>query len=706
MDTSQPTPPPLPDHVLGVRADDPAAIDPVSAPGAVAQGAAPAPAVLDPSRTAAGSPPGLGVRWLGDGRAQAVVWAPRAAAVEVVVDPEGAARTVPLAPGHHGYFAGTLTDVAPGTRYRYRLHTGDGDHLDRADPASRAQPQGPLGPSAIDAWQEFVWTDAGFRSPPLHEQVVYELHVGTFTPTGTFEAVIERLDHLVELGITTIELLPVWQFSGGRNWGYDGVLPFAVQDTYGGAEGLRRLVDAAHARGLGVWLDVVYNHVGPEGNHLDDFGPYLTEQRGTPWGPGLNTDTEHADGVRRWVVEHGIACVRELHLDGFRLDAVHGIVDTSAVHLLEEFTRAVKAEGARLGKPVHVIAESDLCDPRLVRDVAAGGYGMDAQWADDFHHAVHVALTGERDGYYVDHDGLADLVPMLRDRYVHAGRYSAHRKRTVGRPARDVPYDRFVVCVQNHDQVGNRMLGERLTALTDRGGLEVAAAALLTSPYVPMLWMGEEYAEPAPFQYFVSHTDPDLVEAVRTGRREEFAAFAWQGAAPDPQSEATFHRSTLDLDLAHDGGAHQDMFALYRELIALRRALPVLHDPAGHDVAATLVPGAQAIALHRAGPLGEVVVAINAEQRGVEAVVAHAPGPWQERFSTAARHHGGRDPAGAPREGPASGAGVATTGGAGVATTGGAGVATTAGAGSLTIPLSPRSVRVLVRAGTIERSTR
>ena len=657
-------PAPLPDHGLG---------DPT----------------VTPATTAAGVPPGSGVTWLGDGRARACVWAPRATRVEVVLDPGGSESVVPLSPGGRGWHVGELHEVAPDARYRFRLHRADGSHVDRADPASRFQPDGPLGPSAIDAWQGFAWTDAGFRAPPLHEQVVYELHVGTFTPEGTFDAVAERLDHLVELGVTTIELLPVWQFSGGRNWGYDGVLPFAVQDTYGGPEGLRRLVDAAHARGLAVWLDVVYNHVGPEGNHLDDFGPYLTEQRGTPWGPGLNTDGEHADAVRAWVVEHGIACVRELHLDGFRLDAVHGIVDTSAVHLLEEFTTAVKAEGARLGKPVHVIAESDLCDPRLVRDVAAGGYGLDAQWADDFHHAVHVALTGERDGYYVDHDGLADLVPMLRDRYVHAGRYSEYRSRTVGRPGREVPYDRFVVCVQNHDQVGNRMLGERLTALTDRAGLEVAAATLLTSPYVPMLWMGEEYAEPAPFQYFVSHGDPDLVEAVRTGRREEFATFAWQGEAPDPQSEATFRRSTLDLGLARDGGRHQAVFELYRELLALRRALPVLHDPAGHDVDATLVPGAQAIGLHRAGPLGEVVVAINAEDRDLEVVLAHAPGPWQERFSTAARHHDGVDPAGPVHQHSVDAH---------------EGAATNPGTSPLTIPLSPRSVRVLVRAGTIERN--
>ena len=635
------------------------------------------PPELDAALTAPGTPPGVGVRMMGADRALASVWAPRATAVEVVLfDADGeVARVLPLTPGTRGWYLGELTEVGHGTRYRYRLHRADGSVVDRADPASRWQPEGVHGPSAIDDLDAFAWTDHAFAAPPLHEQVIYELHVGTFTPAGTFDGVVERLDHLVDLGVTTLELLPTWQFPGSRNWGYDGVLPFAVQDTYGGPEGLRRLVDAAHARGLAVWLDVVYNHLGPEGNHLDDFGPYLSPHRGTPWGPGLNTDGEDADAVRRFVVEHGIACVRELHLDGFRLDAIHGIVDTSATHLLEAFTTAVRAEGARLGKPVHVIAESDLCDPRVVREVAAGGYGMDAQWADDLHHAVHVALTGERDGYYVDHAGLADLVPLLRDRYLHAGRYSEHRRRTIGRPAPDVAYDRFVVCVQNHDQVGNRMRGERLTALTDRAGLEVAAAALLTGPHVPMLWMGEEYAEPAPFRYFVSHTDPDLIAAVRTGRREEFAAFAWQGEAPDPQDEATFTASVLDLDLATDGGAHQAMFSLYRELIALRRALPVLHDPGGRDVEVTVVPGAQAVALHRAGPLGEVVVAINAEDRDVEVVLPHAPGPWRERFSTAGRHHDGVDPAGAPTE----------------------------DGEVLRVPLRRRSVRVLITPGTLER---
>ncbi len=629
----------------------------------------------DPATTPPGTWPGPGLTLLGDGRAAAIVWAPRADRVEVVLDPDAGANVVPLEPAPHGWWTGILTGVVHASRYRFRLHT-DGEVVDRADPASRWQPAGPEGPSAVDDPAAFAWTDADFRPPPLHEQVVYELHVGTFTPQGTFDAVVDHLDHLVELGVTTLELLPVWQFSGGRNWGYDGVLPFAVQDTYGGPEGLRRLVDAAHARGLAVWLDVVYNHLGPEGNHLGDYGPYLTDARGTPWGPGLNTDGEGADGVRRWVVEHGIACVRELHLDGFRLDAVHGIVDTSAVHLLEAFTAAVKREGERLRKSVHVIAESDLCDPRLVRDVEAGGYGLDAQWADDLHHAVHVALTGERDGYYVDHTGLPDLARMLRDRFVYAGRYSQARGRTVGRPAREVPYDRFVVCVQNHDQVGNRMLGERLTALTDTAGLEVAAALLLTSPYVPMLFMGEEYAEPAPFQFFTSHAGEELIAAVRTGRREEFAAFAWQGEAPDPQDEATFRRSTIDLSLARDGGAHEAMFTFYRELLALRRRLPVLTDPSGEDVAVTLVPGAQALGLHRAGPQGEVVVAVNADDRDVEVVLAHAPGAWSEELSTAGRHHAGVDPAGTPRQdGPV-----------------------------LTVPLTRRSVRVLVRAGTITRT--
>ena len=598
---------------------------------------------------AVGRPNGgrLGACFLGSSGTAFEVWAPTAERVEVLLagpgdDPaEGDPRTAPLEPHSDGYHRGTVPRVGPGDTYLFRLHRADGTVVDRPDPASRHQPAGVHGPSAVDDPTAFAWTDQGFAARPLHDQVIYELHVGTFSPQGTFDGVATQLDHLSTLGVTTIELMPVAQFPGARNWGYDGVLPYAVQDSYGGPEGLRRLVDAAHAHDIAVILDVVYNHLGPEGNHLDDFGPYFSPRYGTPWGPGLNTDGPQADPVRRYVVEHAVSLVRDHHLDGFRLDAVHGIVDTSAVHLLEELATAVHTEAERIGRPVHLIAESDLCDPRLVRSPQAGGYGLDAQWADDLHHAVHVAITGERDGYYLDYTGLDDLRTMLRDRYVFAGRYSAHRERTVGRPARDVPYDRFVACVQNHDQVGNRMLGERLAELTDLEGCKLAAAALLTSPFVPMLFMGEEYADPAPFRYFVSHSDPDLIDAVRTGRREEFAAFAWQGEAPDPQAQETFDASQLDLSLAHAGGRHTYLHTCYRELIALRRRLDLLHRPDAPDLDVIPVPGRQTLALHRSDGAAAVAVVINAEPDSVEVAIPAAPGMWTVRLDTADARFGG-----------------------------------------------------------------
>ncbi len=586
----------------------------------------------------------LGASYLGGDRTRFECWAPSATSVEVVLDD----RIVPLEAHDDGRHHATVPDVPAGSRYRYRLHRPGHDPLDRPDPASRWQPDGVHGPSAVDDPDVFAWTDDGFTPPPLFRQVIYELHVGTFSPAGTFDGVIDRLPHLVELGVTSIELLPVWQFPGARNWGYDGVLPSAVQDSYGGPDGLRRLVDTAHAAGIGVILDVVHNHLGPEGNYLDDFGPYTTDRYTSPWGPAMNVDGPGADHVRRWIVESVVGFVRDHHIDGFRLDAVHGIIDQSAVHLLEELTTAAKAEGARLGKQIQVIAESDLCDPKLIRPIDEHGFGLDAQWADDFHHAVHVGLTGEDDGYYVDYAGLTDLGAMLRDRYVFAGRYSPYRERTVGRPAPDVSYDRFVVCVQNHDQVGNRMLGERLSALTDADGQRFAAAMLLTSPFVPMLFMGEEYAEPAPFQYFVSHGDDDLQTAVREGRRAEFAAFAWQGEAPDPNDPATFERSRIDVGLARQPGEHAVMFAFYRHLIELRRELPLLHDPSAPDPVATAVPGRQAIAWQRPDVGEAIIVAANAEHDAVTFDLEDAPGPWTMRFDSSDPRWGGGGPTPAP----------------------------------------------------------
>jgi maltooligosyltrehalose trehalohydrolase len=363
--------------------------------------------------------------------------------------------------------------------------------------------------------------------------------VGTFTPEGTFEAIIPHLDELRELGITAVELMPVAQFPGTRNWGYDGVYPFAVQNSYGGPEGLKRLVNACHGRGIAVVLDVVYNHLGPEGNYLWDFGPYFTDRYKTPWGSAINFDGPHSDPVRRLFIENALYWVTEFRMDGLRIDAVHGILDFSAYPFLEELASAVHEKAERLNRRVYVIAESDLNDTRVIRSRELGGYGLDAQWNDDFHHALHTLLTEDQTGYYQDFGRLGDLVKAFREGFVCSGQYSSYRRRRHGNSSRDIPAGCFVVFAQNHDQVGNRMRGERLSQLVCRERMKLAAGVVFLSPFIPLLFMGEEYGETAPFPYFISHSDADLVEAVRRGRREEFAAFGWSQEPPDPQIPMT-----------------------------------------------------------------------------------------------------------------------------------------------------------------------
>ncbi len=467
----------------------------------------------------------LGATLLDGGRARFAVWAPRSRAVAVRLGE----RLVPLQPEPDGLHAAVVDAVATGEPYRLRLDDG----VDRPDPASRHQPLGVHGPSQIDD-PAFPWTDAGWKGVERSRLVLYELHVGVFSPAGTFDGVIPRLDGLRELGVTAIEIMPVAQFPGARNWGYDGVFPYAVQSTYGGPAGLRRLVDACHARGLAVVLDVVYNHLGPEGNVLPAYGPYFTDRHHTPWGAAVNVDAEGCEGVRRYWVENAARWISEFHLDGLRLDAVHAMVDASPRHILAEIAQAVHAEGARVGRQVHVMAEADRTDPALAR------MGIDAQWNDDFHHALHVLLTGETQGYY--------------ERYGRPEQLAA----AFAEPGS------CVVFSQNHDQVGNRRLGDRLGLENQR----LAAAAVLLAPGIPLLFMGEEYGETAPFQYFVSHGDAELIEAVRRGRRAEFAAFGWTGEVPDPQAESTFRRSCVDPSRGDPA-----RLAYYRRLLELRREL-------------------------------------------------------------------------------------------------------------------------------------
>jgi maltooligosyltrehalose trehalohydrolase len=523
--------------------------------------------------------PRLGASPLPDGACRFAVWAPAAARVDVhLLAPD---RVEPLAPAGDGYFEGDVADAAPGRRYTYRLDGGD----DLPDPASALQPDGVAGPSAI-VDPAFPWTDGGWRGRRLSELVLYELHVGTFTPEGTFDAILPRLPALAELGVTALELMPVGQFPGGRNWGYDGVFPYAVQHSYGGPDGLKRLVDACHATGLAVCLDVVHNHLGPEGNVLARFGPVFTERYRTPWGQAINMDGRGSDGVRDLLIGSALRYLDEFHIDALRLDAVDQIADASAVHFLAELSDRTRELAERAGRPLHLIAESDLNDPRMITSRAGGGLGMDAQWSGDLHHALHVLLTGERDGYYADFGGTGALAKAYRDAFVYDGARSAFRGRRHGAPARGIDGRRFVVFTQTHDQVGNRMLGDRLVATAGFEAAKLAAGAVLLAPFVPLLFMGEEYAETAPFQYFTSHADAVLIDAVRNGRAQEFAAFRWAGEPPDPQSEHTFHRSVLRWEERTEG-AHGQMLALYRELLRLRREHAPLRglDPRGVEVA-------------------------------------------------------------------------------------------------------------------------
>lgn len=498
------------------------------------------------------------------------VWAPAAHQVDLVI----ARDRWPLVPERGGWWSIDLPSVGPGTDYRFSVDGGE----PRPDPRSPWQPAGVHGPSRVVDQTAFPWTDAGWNPPPLASAIVYELHIGTFTPEGTFDSAIARLDHLVDLGVTHVELMPVSEFPGARGWGYDGVDLYAPHHAYGGPDALKRLVNACHARGLAVILDVVYNHLGPDGNYLAVYGPYFTDRHHTPWGAAINFDGPDSDEVRRFFIDNALMWFRDYHVDGLRIDAVHAIVDTSATHFLEALAIEVRALEAVLGRHLTLIAESDLNDPRLLWSTERGGYGLDAQWSDDFHHALHTVLTGERNGYYADFGSVADLAKALRDVYVYDGRFSPFRRRHHGRPVGDLAGSRFLGYLQNHDQVGNRAQGERSSHLLSLGRQKVGAALVLTAPFVPLLFQGEEWGASTPFQYFTDHGDPSLARAVTEGRRHEFAAFGWKPEEiPDPQDPATFLRSKLDWS-ERDRPPHADLLEWHRRLIRLRRTTPALLD--------------------------------------------------------------------------------------------------------------------------------
>ncbi len=498
------------------------------------------------------------------------VWAPAARTVAVRIG----SKTHPLQRAERGWWQAGIEEAAPGTEYSFELDGGE----PIPDPRSAFQPMGINGPSQLVDHTRFRWTDSHWQARPLSSAVIYELHIGTFTPEGTFLSAIDRLDHLVELGISHVEIMPVCQFSGNSGWGYDGVDLFAPHRGYGTPDDLKRLIDTCHAKGLAVLLDVVYNHLGPAGNYLSRFGPYFTSAYNTPWGSAVNLDHHGSSQVRQFLLDNALMWLRDYHFDGLRLDAIHAFHDSSATHFLEALSSAVDSLSAHLGRHFVLIAESDLNDPRVVTPREAGGFGIDAQWNDDFHHALHAVLTGENNGYYQDFGSLEQLAKTIQRAFIYDGIYSPFRESIHGKPASGLSGHHFLAYAQNHDQIGNRAQGERLSHLVSLAKSKIAAALVFTSPFIPMLFQGEEFGASSPFQYFTHHDDPELGRQVSEGRKNEFKTFGWSpDEIPDPQDEATFRRSKLNWDeIAAD--SHGVLLEWHKQLIRLRRAHPCLTD--------------------------------------------------------------------------------------------------------------------------------
>ncbi|HUP44300.1 MAG TPA: malto-oligosyltrehalose trehalohydrolase [Thermoanaerobaculia bacterium] len=577
----------------------------------------------------------LGATLLEDNRCELRVWAPNIDRIDLhIVAPRE--RRLSMNRNEEGYHEVMADDCPAGTRYVFSLQ----HDRERPDPASRLQPEGVHGPSEVIG-AAFEWHDGAWKGLAPADLAIYELHVGTFTPEGTFDAVISRLDQLSDLGITAVELMPVAQFPGSRNWGYDGAYVGAAQNSYGGPAALKRLVDACHTRGMAILLDVVYNHLGPEGNYLGEYGPYFTDRYKTPWGLALNFDGPLSDHVRWFFIHNALQWIDEFHFDGLRVDAVHAIVDHSAQPFLQDLCSAVHERARSIGRAVHMIAESDLNDPRVITPPEGMGLGFDSQWSDDYHHSLHTLLTGESDGYYEGFGSLSDLARVTTTGYLYTGQHSSYRKRRYGLKPQTRDGARFIVCAQNHDQVGNRMMGDRLSTLVSPEQLRLAAAAIVLSPFVPMLFMGEEYGEKRPFQYFTSHSDRDLIEAVRKGRREEFDDFVWKGEPPDPHDEETFRRSTLDWE-AIGRGEHASLRELYKRLFAVRRELPALRTL---DLAAVEVHAddqRRVLVVRRGSGNDQALIAFNFSALEQTADIPFATAQWQPVIDSGSKIDGAR----------------------------------------------------------------
>jgi maltooligosyltrehalose trehalohydrolase len=528
------------------------------------------------------------------------IWSPLAKTLEIKIG----GKSIPLNKSEYGYWNLQTDKILPGTKYKLWIN----HQQELPDPASLFQPEGVHGCSeAVDL--EFNWTDSQWKNYPLEQYIIYELHAGTFTREGNFKGIESKIDYLSDLGITAIEIMPVAQFAGSRNWGYDGVYPFAVQNSYGGNKELQQLVNTCHNKGLAVILDVVYNHLGPEGNYLPLYGPYFTSKYNTPWGEAVNFDDEWCFGTRDYYIENALMWLRDFHIDALRLDAVHAIKDFSPIHFLKELNKYVEQLQEYTGRNYHLIVESDLNDPKFINNATQCGFGMGAQWIDEFHHALRVSVGEKKDGYYCDFNGVEDLSKSYKDAYVYDGQYSPHRHKFFGLKTSN-PGDQFVVFSQNHDQVGNRMLGERSSHLYSFELQKLMAAAVLLSPFIPMLFMGEEWSASSPFLYFVSHTDKKLAEAVTDGRKKEFSAFRNQGDPPDPVAEETFINSKLNWDeLWKD--PHKQMLGFYKHLIQIRKQHPALSNPDRQSIEVSCLTKHNTIIMRRKSGYESVTILFN-----------------------------------------------------------------------------------------------
>jgi maltooligosyltrehalose trehalohydrolase len=512
----------------------------------------------------------IGASYLKNHTGKFIVWAPSLQRVSLKITfPEE--QLISMTRDERGYWHVFVKDVKPPLHYFYVLE----DEKDRPDPASHFQPEGVHKASQLIDHAAFKWQDSGWQGIDLADMIMYELHIGTFSPEGTFDAVIPRLDEIRDIGVNAIEIMPVAQFPGKRNWGYDGVYPFAVQNSYGGPDGLKRLVDECHKKGMAVILDVVYNHLGPEGNYLWDYGPYFTDRYKTPWGQAINFDGPHSNEVRNFFTQNALSWFLYYHIDALRLDAIHGIYDLSAIPFLLELTERVEEFSKQQGRKFYLIAESDLNNAMVIRERSRGGYGIDALWCDDFHHSVHTLLTDEADGYYIDFGRIEHIVKSFREGHVYSGQYSNFRKRNHGNSSKDINADQFIVFSQNHDQAGNRLRGARLSCLVSFEAQKLAAGLVILSPYIPLLFMGEEYGETSPFLYFISHSDQNLIEGVRQGRKKEFVLFNWEEEPPDPQSPETLVQSRITWEKRKQGN-NRTLLELYKELIQLRKNIASL----------------------------------------------------------------------------------------------------------------------------------